>query len=304
MKNTLSSPDSPLAGYVCALLATVIWSGNFIIARGLSEALPPVTLAALRWGVACAALLPFTALRVWRARQIVRARFVHLAAVALVSVTVFNTMIYEAGRTTNALNLSLIAASTPVFIILLSRVFLGEAITRNRLIGLIAAVSGIVLLVTRGDLSVLLALTFREGDLWMLGAAILWAVYSIMIRRKPGDVDPLVFLSVTFALGFLPLIPAALLEQQHCAPWSLTPGIAGAVLYIGVGASLAAYFLWARAVAILGPSRPGMVYYSLPVFCAVEALLFLGESVTWAHGASFALILGGILVATKRGQAK
>lgn len=258
----------------------------------------PITLAALRWSTATLVLLPFAAPIIWRERAMLLRHKRHLLLSALMGVTVFNTLIYIAGHTTNALNLSLIATTTPVFVIVLSRVFLGEAMTRNRGIGLVVAVTGIVTLVTRGDLDVLRTLTFHEGDIWMLGAGFLWATYSILLKKKPQDLNPYGYLGVTFLIGVLPLIPAAIIEQAVAPNLQLTTTVVGSVLYIGIGASIISYILWTKAVTLVGPVTSSLIYYSLPAFCAVEAYLFLGEPVTAIHGVAFLLIVGGIVLAT------
>ena len=128
-------------GYICALLATLIWSGNFIIARGLGDILPPITLAAMRWTTATLVLLPFAAAVMWRERAALRKHMVHLFFSALLGVTIFNTLIYIAAHTTDALNLTLIATTTPAFVVILSRIFLGEPITRFRAIATIQVIT-------------------------------------------------------------------------------------------------------------------------------------------------------------------
>nr|WP_321513072.1 DMT family transporter [uncultured Pseudodesulfovibrio sp.] len=285
-------------GSLCALLATLIWSGNFIIARGLGDVLPPITLAALRWSTATLVLLPFAAPIIWRERKLILMHWQHLLFSAVLGITVFNTFIYKAGHTTEALNLSLIATTTPIFVVLLSRIFLGEAITRFRALGLVISITGIVILVTRGQFQVLRDLSFHEGDIWMLGAGFLWAVYSIMLKKKPQKINPYAYLGTTFSIGTLPLIAGALIEQSIAPQFDLTPTVIGSVLYIGIGASLVSYVLWTKAVSIIGPSSASFIYYTLPAFCAVEAYFILNESATWAHGAGFLLIVSGIMLAT------
>lgn len=285
-------------GYGYALLATFIWSGNFIIARGLGETVPPITLATLRWLTASLVVLPFAIHILRRDHRIIRANLKRLTISALLGVTVFNTLIYTAAHTTDALNLTLIATTTPVFIVILSRLFLGETISRSRAIGLLCAIVGIITLVTRGHPSVLLTMDFHVGDLWMLGACLCWAAYSIHIKGRPQEIGQFTYLAMTILIGVLPLIPAAMVEHSFYPAWTITPTTLGAILYIGIGASLGAFYLWSRAIATIGPPTASIVYYSLPIFSGVEAYLILGESVTWAHVVGFAFILCGILVAT------
>jgi len=290
--------NASLIGSLCALVATLIWSGNFIVARGLGDIIPPVTLAAMRWSTGTIVLLPFAARIMWRERDLLRKHWKHLLISALLGVTTFNTIIYTAAHTTNAMNLTLIATTTPVFVIILSRIFLGEPITRNRAIGLVIAVTGIFTLVTRGDFAVLQEMDFRVGDIWMLLAGFIWAVYSILLRKKPAEINQYAYLGTTFLVGVLPLIAAAILEQTIAPQFELTPTVIGSVLYIGVGASLVSYILWTKAVTSVGPVTSSLIYYFLPAFCGIEAYLFLNEPVTWVHGAAFLLIVGGIVLAT------
>lgn len=299
----MSRPLSPaLIGSLAALGATVIWSGNFVIARGVSDAFPPVTLAFLRWTVACIALAPFALRAVIRDRALIRTHLRYLLTASLLGVTVFNTIIYIAGHHTTALNLALISTFIPAFILILSRIFLGEAFTGPKLAGLAAAVLGIVVLLTKGHPEILLSLKLNRGDLIMLGAALIFAAYSILIRKKPTDLGPATLLGASFSMGLIMLLPWMLFEQAAGPVMHITPQIVGSVLYIGMGASLVSYWLWNLALSSIGPAKAGFIYYSLPLFSGIEAALILGEPITWIHGASGALIIGGIFLATKYGN--
>ena len=291
--------EQNFSGYGYALLATVIWSGNFIVARGVANEIGPVSLAFFRWAVASLVLLPFawSGLKsqrgeIWKNRK-------HLVLTAFLGVTVFNTLIYIAGHRTTALNLSLIAVFTPVFIIALARIFLGEAITPQRFAGVVFAITGVVALATQGDFSRLAGLRFNTGDLWMVVATFLFAAYTILVRNKPSTLRPVTYLGATFLPGLVMLFPWAAWEWLTVPPAFPPLHVVGSILYIGVGASLLSFFFWNRAVAIIGPARSGMVYYSLPLFCGIEAWLILGENVTWLHAFSGACIIGGILLATR-----
>ena len=289
-----------LAGCALALAATAIWSGNFIVARGLSRAVEPATLAFCRWATALIVLLPLAGAAAWRERRVMARHLRFLVLTSFLGVTVFNTIVYLAGRSTQALNLALIATTSPAFIILFARIRLGEPITARKLAGLAACLAGAVLLITRGDLSRLAGLGMAAGDAWMLLAAAIFAAYSILVRLRPAELGQSAFLLSTFGLGLAMLTPWAAWEVwSHGLP-EPTPALAGSVLYVGLGASLASYWCWNRAVALAGPARAGMVYYSLPVFSGLEAWLILDEPVGWVHAASAALIIGGIVAATRQ----
>jgi drug/metabolite transporter (DMT)-like permease len=292
-------PQKYIIGYGYALLAVIIWSGNFVIASGFVDDLPPITLAALRWLAAAVAFLPFVYRQILKEKEAILAWKWPMLAASLTGITLFNTLVYVSARTTDTLNMALFASATPIFVVILSRLFLRERISPLRAVGLAIAVLGMLTIATRGDLDVLLHMTFRVGDLWMLLAGLLWAVYSILVKKKPLNVSPLSFLGTTFALGLIPLIPAAILEQQYCAPWSFTPGIVGAILYVSLGASLAAFFLWNSAVTAIGPATSSLFQYFLPVFSGIAAYFLLGQPITVPHAVGFVLILTGVVLATR-----
>ncbi|MFP5213929.1 MAG: DMT family transporter [Acidobacteriota bacterium] len=286
-------------GYALALGATIIWSGNFIVARGLHDAILPGTLAFLRWFTATLILLPIAAEAVWRERRTIGDNLGYILLTAFLGVTVFNTLIYLAARSTNALNLSLIATSSPVFTLVFARIVLGEPFSAGRVGGVALAVLGIVLLLTRGDFSMLAGLRFSVGDLWMVLAAMIFGGYTVLIRRKPEHLGQAAFLLSIFGLGLLLLLPWAAAEVISQGMPDFSFSLLGSVLYIGLGASLVSYALWNKAVSAIGPARCGFIYYSLPVFSGIEAYFLLGEPVGLVHVASGALILTGIVWASR-----
>ena len=288
-----------LRGALFALGATVIWSGNFIVARLLNQSIEPATLSLLRWGVAFLGLLPFAWKAAWTDRAAIRRSLPTMIPMSLLGVTAFNALLYTGARTTSALNLSLIATSTPVFIILLARVFLREKLTSKKILGLASALAGVLLLITGGEPARLLGLQFSAGDLWMTLAAVLFAAYSIMVRRFSGELSPAVFLLTLIGTGLVFLLPWAGWEYAVAGLPQLNAGAICAILYVGLGASLAAYAMWNSAVASIGPSLAGLIYYSLPLFSGFTAYVFLGEPMGLIHLVSAGFILGGIMLATR-----
>jgi drug/metabolite transporter (DMT)-like permease len=295
----MQAPCKNWTGYLFALGATMIWSGNFIVARGLSDSISPALLAFLRWSTATLFLLPLAGLSVWRERKLIRQNIGYLAVTAFLGVTVFNTLLYVAARSTTALNLSLIATSSPIFTLLFARILLGEQLTVRRLFGVAVAASGVVLLITRGDISLLIDARFSAGDLWMLLASMIFGAYSVLIMQKPRELGQSAFLLSTFGLGLLLLTPWAIVDAHYYGFPILSPTALGAVLYVGLGASLASFALWNKAVASVGPARSAFVYYTLPVFSGVNAYVLLGEPIGWVHGLSGMLIFVGILMASR-----
>lgn len=291
---------SPAAqGIFLAFLATIVWSFNFIAGRGLADAVGPCTLALGRWLVAFIVVIPIALPEMLRLRRHFFTHWRYYLSVGVLGIAYFNTAIYWAAHSVPAINLSLIATSSPLFTILLARLFFAEPITPKRLAGIGLALAGIVLLLTRADLSALKALSFHLGDLVMLSAAFSFALYTLLVRKKPEECGQMPFFGVTFAIGIICLLPLAAQEIARDGLPEADTALVGGLLYMGVGASLIAFWCWGKAISLIGPSKAAVIYYSLPLFCGIEAVLMLGEPLLAVHFISAALILGGLALATR-----
>jgi drug/metabolite transporter (DMT)-like permease len=286
-----------LAGYLCALAATLFWSGNFIIARELNDTVAPVSLAFGRWLVAVLALFPFAIRVLLREWAVVKDNLGYLSVTALTGVTLFNTLLYMGGQTTGALNLALISITSPIFMVIFARIFYGEALTVYKAAGILLVAAGVIALITRGQLSRLLDLTFSIGDVWMLTGAMIFAIYSILILEKPRQLGMWAFQLSTFILGLILLLPLLAWEVAELGPSHFDAGAIYSILYLGVFASLFSFVLWNQSILLIGVSKTGMVYYTLPIFSGVMAWYFLGEEIGLLHLGSGGLIVFGIFLA-------
>lgn len=286
-----------ISGYLFAIGATALWSGNFIIARGLNESIPPISLAFWRWFVAIIVFLPFALKPLISEWSTLKENVSYLSITSLLGITIFNTLIYLAGHTTSAINLSLISITFPVFIVILSRIFFRELVTFNKGFSIIVVVAGVILLITKGTLSRLLNISFAIGDVWMLVAALIFATYSILLKRKPEQLSIWAFQLSTFILGLIFLFPFFVWEYVVTPPAEFDTKTVISILYIGIFASLSAFVLWNKAIMMIGPSKAGMVYYTLPLFSGFLAHLLLKEDICLVHFYSALLIVSGILTA-------
>ncbi|HMO32060.1 MAG TPA: DMT family transporter [Lacibacter sp.] len=301
MKAAFPTGNKALTGMLLAVLATLIWSGNFIVARGVAQEIPPVSLAFYRWATATLLLAPLAGRQLRQALPVIRQNKAYLFWTALSGVTLFNTFVYVAGHYSEAINLALIGTTTsPVFSILLARLFLREYITPLRLAGLSLCIAGILLLLSNGSWSTLLHLRFGKGDWWILAAALAFAVYNIFVRRKPASLPPLAFLLAVFATGTLLLLPAWVVELQYqpAVQWNLR--LLLVVLYLGAGTSVIAFLCWNAAISRLGAGRTALFGNLIPLFSTLEAVVLLGERVTWLHAAAGAVILSGLVLANRK----
>jgi len=286
-----------LTGYLCAMAAVIFWSYNFIIARELNDTVAPVSLAFGRWLVAVLVLFPFAIKSLLSEWILVKENLAYLSITAFTGVTLFNTLLYLGGQTTGALNLALISITSPIFIVIFARIFYGELLTFYKVAGVFLVATGVIALITRGQLSSLLNLTFSIGDMWMLMGAIIFAIYSILILKKPPQLGILAFQLSTFILGLIFLLPFLAWEYAVVGPSAYEANAIYSIFYLGVFASLFSFVLWNQSIVLIGVSKTGMVYYTLPIFSGVMAWYFLGEDIGLLHLGSGVLIVSGIFMA-------
>jgi drug/metabolite transporter (DMT)-like permease len=287
-----------ITGILLAVLTTIIWSGNYVVARGISTELPPVSLAFFRWSVASIGLTPL-ALKPFM--EEVKTAWNHkwfLLFTALNGVTIFNTLIYLAGHYTTAINLALIGTTAaPLFVILLSALFFKENIAFLRLCGMATCLAGILLLLSHGNWEELRSFHFGKGDLLMLVSAFSFAVYTLLVRRKPAGISALPFLWIIFVVGTICLLPFYLYESIHNPVIHWSPRLFYIILYLGVGNSIIAFLCWNASIRRLGPSGTSIFGNLIPIFSSIEAVLILGEHFTFIHLISGLLVVGGLVIA-------
>jgi len=281
-------------------LPPAFWAGNLVLGRALGPVFPPVSLAVGRWVVALAALAPFIGWQAWRERHLLARHWVLIAACGAFGIAGYNALGYLALQTVSATSVAFINSTLPLMVPIAAAMLGVERVTRRSLLGIAISFVGVAWIVARGDLASLAALRFDGGELLVLVAVANYAVYSVLLRWKPAAIDPLVFLAATMAAGLVVLMPFWAIEIARGARIPIDPASVGAVLYIGVFASLFAFILWSRCVAMLGATVTGVSFHLVALFTALLAFLVLGEPVRAFHVAGIALILLGFFVTTFR----
>jgi drug/metabolite transporter (DMT)-like permease len=284
--------------YLLLSLAALFWSGNVVLGRGLSDELPPLALNFWRWAGALAILLPFT----WRSLAgkgaLVRRHWKILLVLGVLGITAYNSFAYTAFQTTTAINAALINTALPVMVVAIAWAGFGDPITVRQGFGIAVSFAGTLVILVRGELSVLLTLDLTVGDVWMTLGVAFYALYSVLLRYRPPGLDGLALLTVITGFGLAVMVPVAIVEALAVGPMPVSPSSLGMVAYVALFPSVLAYMFWNRGVATVGPDRTAMFMHLLPVFTAVLAILFLGESLRPFHGVGMALVFGGLLLAT------
>lgn len=288
-------------------LPPLLWAGNAVVGMLLVGTVPPLALSGLRWALALLILLPIGR-RVFRDLQAIRARWPYLALLGFLGVGCYNAMQYLALQTSTPINVTLIASSMPLWMLAVGALFYGEHPTRRQLLGAFLSLTGVALVLSRGQLTVLMNLRLVPGDLLMLLAIALWAWYSWLLARPPahmrGESRPpwgwaeLLLVQVLFgavwagaAAGVEAVVDPA---PIHWSPWVLL-----ALVYVAVGPSVLAYRFWGMGVATVGPAIAAFFNNLTPLFAAVMSAAWLGEAPHWYHVAAFVLIAAGIVVTSR-----
>lgn len=287
-------------GVLFALFATLLWSVNMVIASGVKGHIPPVGLAFWRWTVACIVLAPFAAKRTFESLPILKKHFWYLTLTAVLGITIFNTLIYFAGKTTSAINLSLIAISIPLFIIILSRIIYKEKVSNIKIAGIATIIIGVLVLISKGSLQALLTINFTIGDLLMLLACFFFACYTILVRKKPQQLAPKVFLFSVFSIGTALLLPLYIWENTTYQKVIFDSTTILITLYVGIFASLVSFYLWNEAIRLIGTSKTALIYYLIPIFSGILAYFFLNQAIGLTQIISMGIIISGLFITAKK----
>lgn len=277
--------------YLLLLLATILWGGNFVIGKAVADNVPPFTLAFLRWCVALVVFLPIVWKPLKRDFKQIMQHYKIVLVLGLTGVAAFNTLVYIGVHYTTSINASLMNMLTPVFIYLLSFIFLKERLTRFQFIGTAISFIGVMLIISHGSIQSLLHFAFNKGDFIVIIAVMLWSVYSLLVKQYAKQLPGQSTFFVSIVVGTLILLPFFLYEQQTMTStidWNALALFA--VGYTGVFASIVAFLSWNTGVVRYGANRAGIYLNFIPVFAAIFAVFFLDETLFWSQ------IIGGVFV--------
>ncbi|WP_225314313.1 DMT family transporter [Marinobacter halotolerans] len=295
-----SSPVPIWVAYLGLVLTPLFWAGNAVVAKGAVGEIPPMSMSFWRWIIALAILLPFGLPGVLRQRTVIRQHWRSILALATFSVGAFNSLLYLAALTTSAINIALINATIPIMVALLAWLLLGDRTRPLQALGIALAIVGIITVVARGDLAVLTGLQAQAGDLLMVLAVSSWGLFSVLLRRQAVPLPPLTFLTVQIATGALVISPFYLTDLLFISGgFELNQSTALPMLYFAIFPGILAYGFWNHGVHRIGPSKAAIFMYLTPVFASVLAGIFLGERLGPPHLVGGALILAGLVLATR-----
>ncbi|SFB80556.1 Permease of the drug/metabolite transporter (DMT) superfamily [Polaromonas sp. OV174] len=285
-------------------LAPLLWAANAVVGRLVTGLVPPMTLNFLRWVLAFVILLPL-AHRLLKRDSALWPDWKRFALLGLLGVGCYNALQYLALKTSTPLNVTLVASSVPVWMLIVGALCFGQRVSRQQIGGALLSIAGVLVVLTRGQWALLAQVRLVPGDLYVLLATLSWAFYSWLLSQPKeapeirNDWAAFLMAQIVFGLGWSGLFAAgewALLDVHISWGWPLVM----ALLFIAIGPAVIAYRCWGVGVQRAGPAIAGFFSNLMPLFAALLSAVFLGELPHLYHALAFVLIVGGIVVSAQR----
>ncbi|HWK95379.1 MAG TPA: DMT family transporter [Pseudolabrys sp.] len=290
--------DNP---YLLLALTSLFWSGNHVVGRAIGGHVPPFAISTLRW------LIPSLLLWFFARRTIVndwpamRASWKILLWLGITGGTMFTSLQYVGLQYTSALNVSVLNSLTPVLIVATGALLFRDPVTPLQSLGIVTSLLGVLAIIARGDIATLLHMTFNGGDILIVFNMMLFSVYTAYYRLRP-QISPISILFAFGAVSALGSLPFAIGESLSGYTLQADWPTVAAVLYVAFFPGLLAYAFWNRGVELLGANRAGPFQHLIPLYSAILASTFLGERLHAFHILGFALIIGGVWMASSKGK--
>ena len=297
----INSPNRSGRSFVAVTMligCALTWGSNVVVGRAFHEEISPIGFSFWRNTVGLLALAPFTARKLVAARGSLRQHVGVVLVAGLIGTALFNVLFYWGVHTTTAISAGILIALSPVIIPALALPVLRERMRGRELVGILVSLLGVVLMVTRGNPLAVSQIQIQEGEILVLLAALCWATYSVVVKLRPPNIDPLTFLTAILIVTVIALAPFYLWERAEVQPNPSTVVSVAAVVYVGVFPTAVALSMFNLAVDRIGPIRAGLYTHLVPVFSTGLAILFLGEKLEWFQIAGALPIAVGLYLTT------
>jgi len=283
------------------VLATLFWSGNFIVGKAASLfEIPPFTLNFYRWTFAWLILAPFTLPEIIKKKNYILDNVRLIVILGITSITIFNSIVYYSLNFTQVISGVLMISTIPVMIIFFCWLFKIEKTNIYQVSGVIFSLLGVFVIITKADLKILTNLNFNKGDLWMVVAMFSWAMYSALLRKKKFELSQLTFLQIIISAGLVFLLPAYLIEIALGYKLNIHLPFILTLSYVVLFPGLASFIFWIKGISIIGSNRSGIFLHLMPIFSATLAILIFNESFMQYHLIGTILIIIGIVLSSKK----
>ena len=289
--------------YIFLLLATLFWSGNFIVGKAASlHEIPPFTLNFYRWIFAWLILAPFSLKELFDKRNYIFKNIKLLSILGITSIGLFNSIVYYSLNFTQVISGVLMISTIPVLIIFFSSIFNTEKTNFYQLTGVFFSLLGVIVIITKANLELLINLNFNKGDLWMAVAMFAWAIYSSLLKKKKHELSQISLLQIIITLGLIFLTPIYLLEMKMGYYVNLNISFILILAYVVIFPGLCSFLFWIKGISIIGANRSGIFLHLMPIFSTFMAIIIFNEEFMFFHLIGAILIIIGIFLSNKKIQ--
>ena len=275
-------------------------ASNLVVGRGGVEYVPPISLAFWRWFFVVLILLPFTYQKIFDNFKALKKEWKKLFFLGFMGCGVCGAFPFMAGVTTTVANMGIIYTSSPIFIILISSYFYKERLSLVQFLGLALCFTGVVSIIAKGDLGLLISLKFTSGDLWMLGAAIGWALYSVFLLNWKSKFSLFSRFTIIAFFGAVSLLPFSLIENYFFRPVIFNEGFYFWTIFAAISPGIIAFSLYAQVQKQLGASVTGFTLYLFTVYGAFYGIVLFGEMLKSFHYFGAILVFAGMFFVKKK----
>ena len=287
--------------YILLILATLFWSGNFIVGKFATLfQIPPLTLNVFRWIAVWIILIPFTYKEIIQNIDLIKKKWLVISFMGVITISTFNSVVYYALNFTQVINAVLVLAAIPAATIIFSSIMNIERTNFFQLIGLCLSIIGIGTIISYGDIQKIISLNFNKGDLWMLVCVFSWSLYSTLLKKYKFEISQFALIQLMVSVGILFLIPQFFYEQSIGLELNLNKAFFTILFYVVVFPAILAYYCWQKGIEIIGPNRSSMFIQLMPLFSALMAIAIFNEKFQFFHLTGAIFILTGIYLSNKK----
>ena len=287
--------------YLFLILATIFWSGNFIVGKAASIfEIPPFSLNFYRWLFAGLILLPFTFKELILKKNYIFKNLGFFIILGITSITIFNSIVYYSLHYTQVISGVLMISTIPVWIIFISSILKIEKTNIFQIIGVGLSLLGVIFIITKADLNLIENLDFNKGDLTMVVAMFSWAIYSALLKKKTYEISQITLLQVVIITGLIFLIPIYIIEMSLGNAIKLDKPFLLTLTYVVLFPGLASFFFWIKGIALIGANRAGAFLHLMPIFGAIMAMVIFKEKFMFYHILGAIFIISGITLSNKK----
>lgn len=285
--------------YILLFVQPIFMATNIIVARGGVEYVPPISLAFWRWLTVFLILFPFFYNEILKNKKYINKEFWKLFFLGSMGCGICGAFPFIAGMSTTMANMGIIYTSSPIFIIILSAMFFNDKINFSRVIGLVLCLIGVLAIISKGNLDLLINFKFTSGDLWMIGAAMGWAVYSIYLLNWKSKFSLMARFTLIAMFGTISLFPFYILEEIFYFNTAFNSNFLFWVLFAAVSPGIIAFTLYTRVQKYLGASLTGFTLYIFSIYSAIYGIILFDEALLNFHYFGAVFVFAGVYLARK-----